>query len=326
MESTMAWGVGLATVTESGRTLDVWYPKPRLGQMPKEGDPEMLERLGSLEQKDEARGVHTSVVRCQSDLRDQPTSTADAYLRLHLFSHRLAQPGSINLDGIRSRLPVVAWTSAGPCAIEDFEQTRFRLRAKFGHPVTLTGVDKFPPMVNYVVPDGVRIASAARVRLGAYLAEGTIVLHAGFVNYNSGTLGRATIEGRLAQGVTVGADSHVGGGASTMGRVAGAAYESVRIGQRCVLGSNSGLGLPLGDDCVVEAGLFITANTMVSLMPGGGVVPGRRGSFIEPMTIEASRLSGASNVLFRRNSVTGRVEALARGGKNIELPDGSAVI
>lgn len=321
----MAWGIGLATVTESGRTLDVWYPDPHLGEFPSEGDPLMLERLGSLERSDEARAVHTSVVRCVSDLRDQPASTADAYLRLHLLSHRLVQPNTINLDGIRSRLPIVAWTSAGPCAIEDFEDTRFRLRAAYGHPITLTGVDKFPAMVNYVIPSGVRIASAARVRLGAHLAPGTTVMHAGFVNYNAGTLGAATIEGRLAQGVTVGADSHVGGGASTMGRVAGAARKTVTIGQRCVLGSNSGLGIPVGDDCVVEAGVFVSANTKVSLLPGGGVVPGERGSFIDPWMIDAYRLSGASNVLFRRNSLTGSIEALGRAGKRIILPEGSTL-
>ena len=326
MESMKAWGIGLATVTESGKTLDVWYPKPHLGNFPEGGDPQMLERLAALEHRDPARGVHTSVVRCVSDLRDHPTSTADAYLRLHALSHRLVEPNTINLDGIRSRLPVVAWTSAGPCDVEDFEETRYRLRAKFGHPITLMGVDKFPAMVNYVVPGDVRIASAARVRLGAHLAPGTMVMHAGFVNYNAGTLGKATIEGRLAQGVTVGTDSYVGGGASTMGRVADAAHEHVRIGKRCVLGSNSGLGLPLGDDCVVEAGLFITAHTKVSLMPGGGVVPGSQGSFIDPRTIQASRLSGASNVLFRRNSVTGTVEALARGERPITMPDGSHLV
>ena len=188
----LAWGIGLATVTDSGKTLDVWYPEPHLGAMPEGGDPDLLAKLAGLETRDEARRVHTSVVRVVSDLRDQPTSTADAYLRLHLLSHRLAEPNTINLDGIRSRLPVVAWTSAGPCAVENFEETRFRLRAHYGHPATLTGVDKFPPMVNYVVPEGVRIASGARVRLGAHLAPGTIVMHAGFVNYNAGALGAAT--------------------------------------------------------------------------------------------------------------------------------------
>lgn len=321
MSEKLAWGIGLATIADSGKTLDVWYPSPRLGPMPAEGDPEMLGRLAGLESRDEPRRIHTSVVRVVSDLQDQPTSTADAYLRLHLLSHRLAQPNSINLDGIRSRLPVVAWTSVGPCAVDDFEETHFRLRAHYGHPVGLTGVDKFPPMVNYVVPSGVRVASGARVRLGAHLAPGTVVMHEGFVNYNAGSLGRATIEGRLAQGVVVGEDSHVGGGASTMGRVVGSSSGRVCLGKRCVLGSNSGLGIPLGDDCVVEAGVFVTGTTRVSLLPGGGVVPDARGSFINPKLVPASRLAGASNVLFRRNSLTGSVEALGRGGSTIILPE-----
>lgn len=319
MSESMAWGIGLATVTDSGKTLDVWYPQPQLGAMPEGGDPEMLVRLSRMEKRDETRRVHTSIVRVEADLRDQPASTADAYLRLHLLSHRLKEPNTINLDGIRSRLPIVAWTSAGPCDVEDFEETRFRLRERYGHPLILTGVDKFPPMVNYVVPSGVRVASGARVRLGAHLAPGTTVMHAGFINYNAGTIGRATIEGRLAQGVVVGADSHVGGGASTMGRVVGENTARVRLGERCVLGANSGLGIPLGDDCVVEAGVFVTATTRVSLLPGGGVVPDSNGSFINPRLVPASRLAGASNVLFRRNSLTGGIEALGRRGKTITL-------
>ncbi len=323
MDSFLAWGIGLATVTESGRTLDVWYPEPHLGAMPKEGDPELLNTLSRLERSDSARGVHTQVVRCVANLHDQPNSTADAYLRLHLLSHRLVQPNSVNLDGIVSRLPTVVWTAAGPCAVENFESTRFQLRAKLGHPVAVIGVDKFPPMVNYVVPSGVRIADGARVRLGAHLAEGTTVAHAAMVNYNAGTLGRSSIEGRVAQGVIIGADSDIGGGASTMGTVAGSAREKVRIGERCLLGANSGLAIPIGDDCVVESGLYLTGNTQVSLMVSGGVVPGSNGHFIDPPVIAARDLSGASNVLFRRNSTNGRVEALARGGKSIRLADGT---
>lgn len=321
MTEMLAWGTGLATVTDSGKTLDVWFPDPRMGRMPEGGDPDLLAKLASRERRDETRRVHTSVVRVEADLRDQPTSTADAYLRLHLLSHRLAQPNTINLDGIRSRLPVVAWTSVGPCDVKDFEETRFDLRAHYGHPISVTSVDKFPPMVNYVLPTGVRVASGARVRLGAHLAPGTMVMHSGFVNYNAGSLGRATIEGRLAQGVVVGEGSHVGGGASTMGRVVGASHARVRLGANCVLGSNSGLGIPLGDDCVVEAGVFVTANTRVSLLPGGGVVPDSHGSFINPKIVPASRLAGASNVLFRRNSLTGSIEALGRGGKTIFLAE-----
>lgn len=323
MDSFSAWGIGLATVTETGRTLDVWYPDPHLGPMPKEGDPELLNTLAQLERKDPARGVHTSVVRCVSDLEDQPSSTADAYLRLHLLSHRLVRPNTVNLDGILSRLPSVVWTEVGPCPAKDFEVTRFRLRAHYGHPVAVIGVDKFPPMVNYVVPSGVRIADGARVRLGAHLAEGTTVGHAAIVNYNAGTLGRSLIAGRVAPGVVVGADSDIGGGASTMGVLAGHSREKVSIGERCLLGANSGLAIPLGDDCVVEAGLYLTGATQVSLMSSGGVVPGSAGRFIDPPIVSARDLAGASNVLFRRNSLNGRVEALARGGKPITLPDGT---
>lgn len=323
MNTSVAWGIGLATVTDSGRTLDVWYPQPRLGEMPAEGDPELLASLAKLEVEDSARGTHTSVVRCVSDLEDQPGSTADAYLRLHLLSHRLKQPNTINLDGILSRLPSVVWTSVGPCPPDNFEETRYRLRAKYGHQIQVKGVDKFPALQDYVVPDKVRIASGATVRLGAHLAPGTTVMDVAFINFNSGTLGRSTIEGRIAQGVIVGEDSNIGGGASTMGRLAVAGGKRVRLGQHCMLGANSGLGIPLGDNCVVEAGLYLTGNTQVTLMSSGGVVPGADGRFIDPPSIPAWRLSGASNVLFRRNSQNGRVEALARGGQPILLPDGS---
>ncbi|MFT0761467.1 DapH/DapD/GlmU-related protein [Scrofimicrobium sp. R131] len=323
MESFLAWGIGLATVTESGRTLDVWYPEPHLGPMPEGGDPELLNTLSQLERNDEARGVHTSVVRCVADLHDQPGSTADAYLRLHLLSHRLVQPNTMNLDGMLSRLPVVVWTSAGPCSINNFETTRYRLRAQYGHPIGVVGVDKFPPMVNYVVPSGVRIADGARVRLGAHLAAGTTVAHGGVVNYNSGTLGRCSIEGRLAQGVVIGENTDIGAGASTMSMVADGSGAKVSMGENCLLGANSGLGIPLGDDCVVESGLYLTGTTQVSLMLTGGVVPGDDGMFVDPVVVPALDLAGASNVLFRRNSVNGRVEALARGGKPIRLADGS---
>lgn len=323
MDSFLAWGIGLATVTESGRTLDVWYPEPQLGAMPDGGGAELLGRLSSLERSHKPRGVHTAVVRCVSDLNDQPSSTADAYLRLHLLSHRLMQPNTVNLDGILSRLPNVVWTSAGPCAVEEFENTRYALRSAFGHPISVVGVDKFPPMVNYVVPSGVRIADGARVRLGAHLAEGTTVSHDAIVNYNSGTLGRSSVEGRLAQGVVVGANSDVGGGASTMSLVAGNSRQKVSLGENCLLGANSGLAIPLGDNCVVEAGLYLTASTQVSLMTTGGVVPGTDGMFIDPFVVPALELAGASNILFRRNSTNGRVEASARAGNPIRLADGT---
>lgn len=319
MNDTRAWAIGLATVTESGDTLDVWYPHPHLGDPQAGEDAELVDKLSQLERRDTERGVHTSVVRCTADLEDQPQSTADGYLRLHVLSHRLAEPNTINLDGLYSRLPNVVWTAVGPCPIEGFEETRIRLRAHYGHPVVVQSIDKFPPLVNYVSPAGVRIADGAKVRLGAYLSEGTTVMHAGFVNFNAGTLGRSMIEGRVSQGVVIGDGSDVGGGASTMGRLSGGGRERVRLGKRCLLGANSGLGIALGDDCVVEAGLYLTAGTKVSIMPSGGVVPGTNGLFREPRTISARELSGASNVLFRRNSVNGRVEALPRGGKGIEL-------
>ncbi|MDO5081684.1 2,3,4,5-tetrahydropyridine-2,6-dicarboxylate N-succinyltransferase [Buchananella hordeovulneris] len=318
MTTRHAWGYGLATISEAGQTLDVWYPSPALGPAPADTRTEQLATLTTMEAKDPARGVHTTVVRTVVDLDDAPQSTADAYLRLHLLSHRLVQPNTINLDGIFSRLTNVVWTSVGPCPVEDFETTRLRLRQRHGH-VEVRGIDKFPRMVDYVTPSGVRIGDGNRVRLGAYLAEGTTVMHAGFVNYNAGTLGVSMVEGRISQGVVIGNGSDVGGGASTMGTLSGGGKERVRVGERCLLGANSGLGIALGDDCVVEAGLYLTAGTKVSLMPSGGVVPGQHGMFRDPQVVSARELSGASNVLFRRNSVTGAVEALARGGKGIEL-------
>ncbi|BAW93888.1 2,3,4,5-tetrahydropyridine-2,6-dicarboxylateN-succinyltransferase [Actinomyces sp. Chiba101] len=319
MTTRSAWGLGLATVTDDGSTLDVWYPRPVLGEEPADGHSDLLATLSAMETKDEARGVHTTVVRTWADLDDAPRTVAGSYLRLHVLSHRLAEPNTVNLDGIFSRLPNVVWTAAGPCAAEGFEATRMRLRRALGRPVHVHSVDKFPQMADYVVPTGVRIADGARVRLGAYLSEGTSVLASGFVNYNAGTLGRSMVEGRVSQGVLIGDGSDIGGGASTMGMLSDGGLRRVSIGERCLLGANSGLGIPLGDDCVVEAGLYITAGTRVSVMPSGGVVPGGHGLFREPRVVAARELAGASNVLFRRNSQSGAVEALPRGGKSIEF-------
>ena len=319
MTTRSAWGLGLATVTDDGNTLDVWYPKPILGDEPADGDAALLATLSAMERKDAARGVHTTVVRTWADLDDAPQTVAGAYLRLHVLSHRLARPNTINLDGIFSRLPNVVWTSAGPCAAEDFEAAHTRLRAALGRPVQVHSVDKFPRMTDYVLPPGVRIGNAAHVRLGAYLSEGTTIMHSGFVNYNAGTLGRSMVEGRISQGVVIGDGSDVGGGASTMGMLSGGGRPRVALGERCLLGANSGLGIPLGDDCVVEAGLYLTAGTKLAILPSGGVVPGSHGLFKEPRVVSARELAGASNVLFRRNSQSGAVEALSRGGKGIEL-------
>ena len=298
-DTRMAWGHGLATVTDAGQVLDTWFPAPSLGEPDDEATPA---DLAALVGADAERGVHTEAVLVRIDLDAAPASTSDAYLRLHLLSRRLVEPNSINLDGIFGQLPNVVWTSAGPCAVEGFEATRLRLRRRGA--VAVYGIDKFPRMVDYVVPAGVRIGDADRVRLGAHLAAGTTVMHEGFVNFNAGTLGTSMVEGRISQGVVVGDGSDVGGGASTMGTLSGGGTERVRIGQRCLLGAESGLGIALGDDCVIEAGLYLTAGTKVTL-PDGQVV-------------KARELSGASNLLFLRDSVSGRVEVRPRG-KGIDL-------
>ena len=246
--------------------------------------------------------MRTQVVRVETDLDAAPSSVPDAYLRLHLLSHRLVQPHQVNLDGVFGVLPNVVWTSAGPCAVEDFERTRLRLRAD--GPVTVHGVDKFPRMVDYVLPTGVRVADGDRVRLGAHLASGTTVMHEGFVNYNAGTLGTSMVEGRISAGVVVEDGSDVGGGASIMGTLSGGGTEVVRIGKRCLIGANAGVGISLGDDCVVEAGLYVTAGTKLRMADS---------------TVKARELSGRPGLLFRRNSLSGAVEAVPRSGSGIAL-------
>ena len=292
-----AWGV--ATVHASG-PLDAWFPAPRLGSDPGEPPAE----LGALVAEDAIRGVRTEVVRTVIDLDAAPADTVDGYLRLHLLSHRLVRPRTINLDGLFGVLPNVVWTSAGPCAVADFETVRLGLRAARGA-VTIYGVDKFPRMVDYVLPSGVRIGDADRVRLGAHLAEGTTVMHEGFVNFNAGTLGTSMVEGRISAGVIVGHNSDIGGGASIMGTLSGGGKQQISVGERCLLGANAGIGISLGDDCIVEAGLYVTAATKVSL-PGGQVV-------------KAIELSGQSGLLYIRNSVSGAIEVRRRAGQAVEL-------
>lgn len=296
-----AWGFGLATVTDDDTTLDTWYPAPALGE-PDEDAGAPAELL-VLEGKDADRGVTLRVVRTVVDLDACPRDASDAYLRLHLLSHRLVAPNTINLDGLFGALANVAWTNFGPCAVEGFEMTRARLRQR--GQVSVYGIDKFPRMTDYVTPSGVRIADADRARLGAHLAEGTTVMHEGFVNFNAGTLGHSMVEGRISQGVVVGNGSDIGGGASIMGTLSGGGTQRVSLGERCLLGAEAGLGIALGDDCVVEAGLYITAGTKVT-MPDGSVK-------------KAVELSGGNNMLFIRNSATGAVECRARAGKGIEL-------
>jgi 2,3,4,5-tetrahydropyridine-2,6-dicarboxylate N-succinyltransferase len=291
-ESSTAWGAGLATFS-GDRILEVFYPDPRLGA-PGEAPELPGERV------DARRGVRQApILTVIEDLSAPPAGTADAYLRLHLLSHRLVKPHGLNLDGIFGVLPNVAWTSAGAVDPAELTNVQLRFRAQ-GEPLQVFSLDKFPRMTDYVAPSGVRVADADRVRLGAYLSEGTTVMHEGFVNFNAGTLGHSMVEGRISAGVVVGDGSDIGGGSSIMGTLSGGGTTVISIGERCLLGANAGLGISLGDDCTVEAGLYVTAGTRVTL-PDGDVV-------------KARELSGASGLLFRRNSTTGAVEALPRSG------------
>lgn len=302
---TSAWGHGLATIatatdgTES--VLDTWFPSPCLGSYDDSPAPSELSELAGV---DPERGTRTEVVLVRIELNQAPVDAADAYLRLHLLSHRLVKPHGLNLDGVFGKLNNVVWTNYGPCATADFESIRLRLRSR--GPVQVFGVDKFPRMTDYVVPSGVRIADADRVRLGAHLAEGTTVMHEGFCNFNAGTLGTSMVEGRISAGVVVGDGSDLGGGASIMGTLSGGGKEVISIGERCLVGANAGVGISLGNDCVVEAGLYITAGTKVSLVGAGDIV-------------KAASLSGVDNLLFRRNSQTGTVEAVTTAKQGIEL-------
>ena len=292
--SNLAHGHGIATLSGS-TVLDVWFPAPALGALA--GAPDAS--LSALAVADADRSVTREVVSIEIDLTQAPADAKDAYLRLHLLSHRLVKPHGQSLDGIFGLLSNVVWTSVGPCAVEGFELTRARLKAKYGN-VTVYSVDKFPRMVDYVIPSGVRIADADRVRLGAHLASGTTIMHEGFVNFNAGTLGASMVEGRISAGVVVGDGTDVGGGASIMGTLSGGGKEVISIGEKCLLGANSGLGISLGDNCVIEAGTYITAAAKITL-PDGEVV-------------KAGTLSGANDLLFRRNSLTGGLEAVMRTG------------
>ena len=301
-----AWGYGLTTETDDGRVLDAWFPEPALGPADEDSPYGPPADLVSQVKDDPRRGVRMRVAQVSVDLDAPPAEAPDAYLRLHLLSHRLVQPNTINLDGIFAVLQNVVWTSHGPCPTDDFERTRLRLRET--GPVQVFGVDKFPRMTDYVVPSGVRIGDADRVRLGAHLAAGTTVMHEGFVNFNAGTLGSSMVEGRIVQGVVVGDGTDIGGGASIMGTLSGGGTERISIGERCLLGAESGVGISLGDDCVVEAGLYVTAGTKVNVTDGS-----------TSEVVKARDLSGRSGLLFRRNSLSGAVEALPREGFGISL-------
>ncbi len=291
----IASGHGIATITKSGVVLDVWYPSPALA--PISGAPSA--ELSALAGVDEIRGVKREVVSIQIDTDVAPADAKDAYLRLHLLSHRLVKPHGQSLDGIFGLLANVVWTNFGPCEVEGFEMVRAKLRAKYGQ-VTVYSVDKFPRMVDYVIPSGVRVADADRVRLGAHLASGTTVMHEGFVNFNAGTLGTSMVEGRISAGVVVGDGSDIGGGASIMGTLSGGGKQVISIGEKSLLGANSGLGISLGNNCVVEAGTYVTAAAKVTLPDG--------------VIVKAAELSGGDNLLFRRNSQSGALEVVSKTG------------
>ncbi|CAN5385087.1 2,3,4,5-tetrahydropyridine-2,6-dicarboxylate N-succinyltransferase [soil metagenome] len=304
---TSAWGHGLATVASDGTVLDTWFPAPALGVAPAEaGSRPVPAELEPHVGPDPRRDVRVEFVTVAIETDAAPASTSDAYLRLHLLSHLLVAPNTINLDGIFAQLPIVVWTTAGPVHPEAFEQLRPSLQ-RAG--ISAHGIDKFPRLLDYVVPARVRIADASRVRLGAHLSPGTTVMHEGFVNYNAGTLGTSMVEGRISQGVVVGDGADSGGGASIMGTLSGGGTERVAIGQRALLGANSGIGISIGDDSVVEAGLYVTAGTKVTVL-----VPGA-----EPRTAKALELSGVAGLLFSRNSQTGAVEVLPRSGDGVAL-------
>jgi 2,3,4,5-tetrahydropyridine-2,6-dicarboxylate N-succinyltransferase len=306
---TGASGIGLATLSADGTVLDTWFPTPELGIVDTAGTTrlsvaEATAELAALTGRDEDRDVETVLVRTSiTSLDDAPADAYDVYLRLHLLSHRLVAPHGLNATGFFGLLANVVWTNFGPCPVEGFELVRARLRRR--GPVTVYSVDKFPRMVDYVLPSGVRVADADRVRLGAHLASGTTVMHEGFVNYNAGTLGSSMVEGRISAGVVVDDGSDIGGGASIMGTLSGGGSEVISLGKRCLLGANAGVGISLGDDCVVEAGLYVTAGTKVTTSDG--------------QSVKALELSGANNLLFRRNSLTGVVEVVTRDGHGITL-------
>ena len=301
-----AFGYGLQTLALDGTVLDTWFPAPQLGAPPEPFEPHLLTQdIEHLEGTHDITGTESVGIGVVIDLDQPPASVPDAYLRLHLLSHTLVAPNSINLEGLFGVLEIVAWTNLGPVLPSYLESHRIELQRAGAQ---VSSIDKFPPMLNYVVPDKVRIADASRVRLGAHLAPGTTVMHEGFVNFNAGTLGHSMVEGRISQGVVVGDGSDIGGGASIMGTLSGGGQEVISIGQRCLLGANAGIGISLGDDCVVEAGLYVTAGTKLSLIQSG-----------ETSLVKAAELSGASNILYRRNSLTGGVEAIPRSGQGITL-------
>jgi 2,3,4,5-tetrahydropyridine-2-carboxylate N-succinyltransferase len=297
-----AFGVGVASVNSENQIIEARFLKAELSKI---DDKQIAGVIDSLITKDLIRKISTKKISIEISLDAAPKDVADVYLRLHLLSMRKVKPNQINLDGVFGILPNLIWSSIGPCQLENFEVVRAELLAKYPA-IAFYGVDKFPRMIDYVIPDGVRIADGNRVRLGAYLSSGTTVMHEGFVNFNAGTLGKSMVEGRISAGVVVGDGTDIGGGASIMGTLSGGGKEKISVGERTLLGANSGLGISLGNDCVVEAGLYLTAGSKVMLPKEPNQSAGK--------VVKAVELSGANNLLFRRNSQTGAIEALPKSG------------
>lgn len=309
-EARTVWGTGLSTIAGDGTVLDAWFPEVTAIEPSADDTAAAVATLDALAGPDERRNVVVETVQLWIDLDEAPASTVDAYLRLHALSHLLVRPNELNLDGIFAHLPNVAWTNAGPVHPDDADRLRPLLQ-RAG--IQVQGLDKFPRLTDYLQPTGVRIADASRVRLGAHLSPGTTVMHEGFVNFNAGTLGASMVEGRISQGVVVGDGSDIGGGASIMGTLSGGGSHRVSIGARTLLGANAGIGISLGDDCVVEAGLYVTAGTKVVLVDGPVTADGAK------KTVKGGELSGQDGLLFRRNSLSGAVEAVRRAGVGVTL-------
>ncbi|MFD5215680.1 2,3,4,5-tetrahydropyridine-2,6-dicarboxylate N-succinyltransferase [Microbacterium sp. NPDC058345] len=304
------WGIGLSTIASDGTVLDAWFPELGFGAQEPDDTEAAIATWGAYADRDDRRDVTVQLVQLSVDLDAAVASTPDAYLRLHALSHLLVRPNELSLDGIFAHLPNVAWTSAGPMRPADAARLRPLLQR---HGIQVQSLDKFPRLTDYVQPEGVRIADASRVRLGAHLSPGTTVMHEGFVNFNAGTLGASMVEGRISQGVVVGDGSDIGGGASIMGTLSGGGAHRVSIGARTLLGANAGIGISLGDDCIVEAGLYVTAGTKVTVADAAPAPEGGR------PTVKAAELSGRSGLLFRRNSLTGVVEVVQRSGHGVTL-------
>jgi len=281
---------GLITKSSSGETLDAYFPVIEFNDQKTD-----IQNISTDNLEKEVVKIHWT----QKDLDKPIEDVVSAYLKLHLISYRFVLPNSINLDGLFNALPNVAWTNKGPISIDEIDQELLNSKQN-KNDLFIRSLDKFPQLVDYIIPKNVRIADTSRVRLGAYLSPGTTIMHEGFVNFNAGTLGTAMIEGRISAGVVVGDNSDLGGGCSTMGTLSGGNNIKISIGENCLIGANAGVGIPLGDNCTIEAGLYITAGTKIELYKENGDIDG---------VFKGSELSNCSNLVFLRNSQNGKVFA-----------------